>query len=245
VYLIQEYIEGKMKVIFMNVVFTVVLCVTIVSSSAMISKAIKSSSVTIEQDVKSNYWEDPLLNSRVIMVTERISSNSAKRIISQLLYLETLEPSKAITIVLKSSGGSSSDCMAIMDAMRHISSPVNVFGIGRVSSSGSFILAAATGKRIISSESIVGIHMVFNKYDLTDDKSKYSYQKKMAEYTRSFWKKYAVLPSHFFPTEGDSLNKTFNINANEALNYGVVDEIADINKSGLSHWISPHDEAQD
>lgn len=176
-----------------------------------------------------SYWEDPLLERNLILTTHAISALTSQRIISQLLYLNAKNPGKPITLILKTLGGSSSDCMAIIDTMKMISSPVNVVAIGRTSSSGAFLLAAGTGERVATSNSIIGIHMVFPQYEL--DKTLYSSEQPIAEFIRKFWAENAKLPGSFFPKEGDKLNKIFYLNADDALEFKVIDRIIDTNSA--------------
>ena len=178
-----------------------------------------------------NYWDDPLLEENIIVSTAVISKYSSQRLISQLLYLESKKPGKTITLVLKSSGGSSGDCMAIINAMRMISAPVNVVALGRTSSAGAFILAAATGKSMIMEDVIIGIHMVFREYN--PDDHAYDSAAKVANYIRGFWAETANLPELFFPKEGEKLDKSFYLDAEQALAYGVVDQIVDANSKEI------------
>jgi len=206
----------------------VAICASVVLAAFLVSHSLREASQSIARGSSEtvanleDYWEDPLLAERVIVLTEGIDPELAKKTISQLLYLEEAGRGEPISLLLKTTGGNSSDCMAIMDAMKLISSPVNVTAAGQTSSCGAFILAAATGDRVAMSGSIIGIHMVFRQFD---PEERFSRNALLSEYIRDFWAEHATLPESFFPETGHSLNKTFYLSATEALDYGLVDRI--------------------
>lgn len=100
-----------------------------------------------------------LLNDRIIMLNEDVSSSSASVIIAQLLYLEGQDPEKDISFYINSPGGSISDGMAIHDTMKYLKCDVSTICVGMAASMGAFLLASGTkGKRFALPNSEILIH---------------------------------------------------------------------------------------
>jgi len=100
-----------------------------------------------------------LLKDRIIMLGSAIDDNVANSIVSQLLFLETENPEKDVSIYINSPGGSITAGMAIYDTMQYIKPDVQTICIGMAASMGAFLLAAGTkGKRYALPNSEVMIH---------------------------------------------------------------------------------------
>jgi ATP-dependent Clp protease protease subunit len=100
-----------------------------------------------------------LLNDRIIMLHEDVNSASASVIVAQLLYLESQDPEKDISLYINSPGGSITDGMAIYDTMQYIKCDVSTICIGMAASMGAFLLTAGTaGKRFALPNSEIMIH---------------------------------------------------------------------------------------
>ena len=100
-----------------------------------------------------------LLNDRIIMLNEEVNSASASVVVAQLLYLESQDPTKDISLYINSPGGSVTDGMAIFDTMNYIKCDVSTICIGMAASMGAFLLAAGTkGKRSALPNSEIMIH---------------------------------------------------------------------------------------
>ncbi|KAB7665809.1 ATP-dependent Clp endopeptidase proteolytic subunit ClpP [Bacillus sp. B1-b2] len=100
-----------------------------------------------------------LLKDRIIMLGSAIDDNVANSIVSQLLFLETENPEKDVSIYINSPGGSITAGMAIYDTMQYIKPNVQTICIGMAASMGAFLLAAGTkGKRYALPNSEVMIH---------------------------------------------------------------------------------------
>ena len=100
-----------------------------------------------------------LLSNRIIMLFDTIDRNAALFVISQLLFLESVDPNKDITIYINSPGGSVNDGLAIYDTIKHIKCDVSTLCVGEASSMGAFLLAAGTkGKRFALENSSIMIH---------------------------------------------------------------------------------------
>ena len=100
-----------------------------------------------------------LLKERIVFLTGPINDAVSTAICAQLLYLESENPSKDISLYINSPGGVVSAGLAIYDTMQYIRSPVSTLCIGQAASMGSLLLAAgAKGKRYITPSSRVMVH---------------------------------------------------------------------------------------
>ncbi len=100
-----------------------------------------------------------LLRERVIFLVGPVNDHTANLIVAQLLFLESENPDKDISLYLNSPGGSVSAGMAIYDTMNFIKPSVSTLCIGMAASMGAFLLAAgAKGKRFSLPNSKVMIH---------------------------------------------------------------------------------------
>jgi len=100
-----------------------------------------------------------LLKERIIFVGTAIDADVANVIIAQLLFLESEDPKKDITMYVNSPGGSVSAGLAIIDTMNFVKPAVSTVCVGMAASMGSMILmSGAKGKRFILPHSEVMIH---------------------------------------------------------------------------------------
>ncbi len=100
-----------------------------------------------------------LLKERVIFMVGQVEDYMANVIVAQLLFLESENPDKEISLYINSPGGSVTAGMAIYDTMQFIKPPVSTLCIGQAASMGAFLLAAgAPEKRFLLPNSRVMIH---------------------------------------------------------------------------------------
>ena len=100
-----------------------------------------------------------LLKDRIIFLGEEVTDTSASLIVSQLLFLESEDPGKDISLYINSPGGSVSAGMAIYDTMQYIKCDVSTICMGMAASMGAFLLAGGTkGKRMALPNSTIMIH---------------------------------------------------------------------------------------
>jgi len=102
-----------------------------------------------------------LLKDRIIFLGGVIDDHIANLVIAQLLFLESEDPKKDITLYINSPGGSVTSGLAIFDTMNHIKPDVSTVCVGIAASMGSFLLSSGTkGKRYILPNAEVMIHQV-------------------------------------------------------------------------------------
>lgn len=100
-----------------------------------------------------------LLKERVIFLVGPVNDQTANLVVAQLLFLESENPDKDISLYINSPGGSVSAGMAIFDTMNFIKPDVSTLCIGMAASMGAFLLSAgAKGKRFCLPNSKVMIH---------------------------------------------------------------------------------------
>jgi ATP-dependent Clp protease, protease subunit len=100
-----------------------------------------------------------LLKDRIIFLGTDVNEASANIIVAQLLFLQSEDPKKDISIYINSPGGSVYDALAIYDTMQYLSNDIQTVGIGVQASAAAFLLSSGTkGKRFILPNSTVMIH---------------------------------------------------------------------------------------
>lgn len=100
-----------------------------------------------------------LLKERIIFLDQEVSDASASVVVAQLLFLESEDPSKDISLYINSPGGSVTAGMAIYDTMQYIKCDVATICIGMAASMGAFLLAGgAKGKRQALPNAEIMIH---------------------------------------------------------------------------------------
>ncbi|MBO5767158.1 MAG: ATP-dependent Clp protease proteolytic subunit [Clostridia bacterium] len=100
-----------------------------------------------------------LLNDRVVFIGEAITDTVASLVVAQLLYLESVDSEREISLYINSPGGSISAGMAIYDTMKFIKCPVSTICIGMCASMAAVLLACGDkGRRIALPHSKIMIH---------------------------------------------------------------------------------------
>jgi len=100
-----------------------------------------------------------LLKDRIIFLGEEVTDTTASLIVSQMLFLESEDPGKDISLYINSPGGSVSAGLAIYDTMNYIKSDVSTICMGMAASMGAFLLAGGEkGKRFALPNASIMIH---------------------------------------------------------------------------------------
>ena len=100
-----------------------------------------------------------LLKERIIFLGEEVNDASASVIVAELLFLESEDPEKDISLYINSPGGVITAGMAIYDTMQFIKCDVSTVCIGMAASMGAFLLAGGTkGKRMALPNAEIMIH---------------------------------------------------------------------------------------
>ena len=100
-----------------------------------------------------------LLKDRIIFLGEDVNSTTASLVIAQLLFLESEDPDREISLYINSPGGSITDGMGIVDTMNYIKCPVSTICVGLAASFGAVLLAnGEKGKRFATPNAEILIH---------------------------------------------------------------------------------------
>lgn len=165
-----------------------------------------------------------LLKDRIILLSGEIDDECANSVIAQLLYLDSLN-NEEISLYINSPGGSVTSGMAIYDTMNFVKSDVSTICLGMAASMGAFLLSSGKkGKRYALPNSEIMIHQPLGgaKGQATEIKiaaeqilkTKEKLNKILSENTGQNLKK----------VEQDTERDHF-LDANEALDYGLIDKI--------------------
>jgi ATP-dependent Clp protease protease subunit len=166
-----------------------------------------------------------LLKDRIIFIGTAIDDTVANLIIAQLLFLQSEDANKDISVYINSPGGSVTAGLAIYDTMQFVKPAVCTYCLGQAASMGSLLLAAGTrGKRFALPYSRIMIHQPWGGTQGTA--SDISIQAK--EILRMKEELTKILAYH----TGQSVEKVitdsdrdFYMSAQEAKDYGIVDEV--------------------
>ena len=168
------------------------------------------------------------LKDRIIFLGEDVNPTSASLIIAQLLFLESEDPDKEISLYINSPGGSVTDGLAIVDTMNYIKCPVSTTCIGLAASFGAVLLAnGEKGKRyatpnaeILIHQPLIGGHGISGQ--TTDIKIHADQMIKTRERLTQILSEKTGQPLErvMEDTERDHY-----MTAEEALQYGIIDEI--------------------
>ena len=164
-----------------------------------------------------------LLKDRIIFLTGEINDMTADLVIAQMLFLESQDPDKDISLYINSPGGSVSAGMAIYDTMQFIKPDVATICFGMAASMASVLLMArAKGKRFALSHSEVLIHQPLG--GMMGQASDIEIHARHLLRTRE--EMYKVIMLHTGQTRekivADTDRDTY-LTAEEALAYGIID----------------------
>jgi ATP-dependent Clp protease protease subunit len=166
-----------------------------------------------------------LLKDRIIMLGTEIDDHIADLVVAQLLYLESEDPDKDIDLYINSPGGSVDAGMAIYDTMQFIKPKVRTICVGMAASMGALLLTAgAAGKRMILPNARVMIHQPSGGSQgmAADIEIQAKEILRMREHLNNILAHHTGKPLEVISKDVD---RDFWMNAEEAKEYGIVDQI--------------------
>ena len=175
-----------------------------------------------------------LLRERIIFLGGPIDDNTANIIIAQLLFLESEDPKKDVFLYINSPGGSVTSTMAIVDTMNHVRPDISTFCVGLAASGGAIILyAGKKGKRYILPNAEVMIHQPLGGVE--GQASDIAITAKHILKTRDNLNKLLAKNTgkSLVQVEKD-VERDFFMDAEEAKNYGIIDEIVTKSKAPVA-----------
>ena len=164
-----------------------------------------------------------LLEDRIIMLCGEINDEMASSIVSQLLYLESLDSQADIDMYIHSPGGSVSAGLAIFDTMNFVKCDVSTISIGLSASMGAFLLAAGKkGKRYALENSEIMIHQPLGGAQGQASDIEISTRHILKEKLNRLLAQMTNQPLRRIKKDTD---RDYFMNAYDALDYGLIDEV--------------------
>jgi ATP-dependent Clp protease, protease subunit len=168
-----------------------------------------------------------LLKERIVMLNGPVEDSMANTIVAQLLFLESEDPDKEISLFINSPGGAITSGMSIYDTMQFIRCPIATYVMGQACSMGSFLAqAGAAGKRYMLPYARHMIHQPSGgaRGMQSDIEIQYKEITKMKEMLTKLYVKHNTKGKTYEEFERDMDRDTF-MSAEEALEYGLIDKI--------------------
>jgi len=166
-----------------------------------------------------------LLKERIVMLGMPINDQVANVVIAQLLYLEREDPDKDISLYVHCPGGIISAGLAIYDTMQLIKPDVSTICVGLAASMGTLLLCAgASGKRYALPNATIHMHQAFGgaQGQAADIEIAAREIMRMQEIIRGIISKHTGQPLEKIVHDTD---RDFYLNPEQAVEYGIVDEI--------------------
>ena len=168
-----------------------------------------------------------LLRERIFFLGEQVTSETANRIVAQLLFLEAEDPDKDIYMYINSPGGSVYDGLGIFDTMQHVKPDIHTVCVGLAASMGAFLLAAGTkGKRSSLRHSRIMIHQPLggargqaSDIRIQADEILFLKERLNTELSERTGKNYETIK--------EDTDRDFYMSPKEAVEYGLIDLVLD------------------
>ena len=173
-----------------------------------------------------------LLQNRIVFLSGPIDDETANTIIAQLLFLAYEDQNKDIQLYINSPGGSVSAALAIYDTMQYVKPNVSTICIGMAASAAALILACGEkGKRLSLPNSEILLHQVMGGAEgqAKDIEISAKHIIKVKEKVNDILAKHTNKPIAQIEKDTD---RDFWMSSNEALKYGVIDEIIGLQEVG-------------
>jgi ATP-dependent Clp protease protease subunit len=166
-----------------------------------------------------------LLKERIVFVSGQINDQMANTVIAQLLYLESENPDKDISLYINSPGGSVTATMAMLDTINYVQPQIQTICIGMAASGAAVLLSAGEqGKRFCLENSEVMIHQPHGgaQGQATDIEIQAEWLAKIKERINEIL---AENTGQSLEKIEDDVERDFFMSAEEAKEYGIIDEI--------------------
>lgn len=164
-----------------------------------------------------------LLQDRIILLVGEIDDHMSSLLISQLLYLDSVNH-EDIDIYISSPGGSITAGLGVYDTFHHIRSKVNTIVVGMAASMAAFLLASGTGKRYALPHAEIMIHQPYG--GMQGVVSDIDIQAKRLLKTKALMNELlAELTQQSVERIAHDTERDYYMSANEALEYHIIDEI--------------------
>jgi len=166
-----------------------------------------------------------LMKDRIIFIKGVFEDNMANSVVAQLLFLESVDPTKDICMYVNSPGGDCTSMFAIKDVMDYVKPDIVTVGIGQCCSAGSLILASGTkGKRFSLPNTSVMVHELSGGQGgkFHDMKAAFEHTTKIHEKMAKY---YSEITGHSVDKIRKDMETDYYMTAEEAKEYGLIDSI--------------------
>jgi ATP-dependent Clp protease, protease subunit len=166
-----------------------------------------------------------LLKDRIIFIDGEIHDVTADLVVAQLLFLESQDPERDISVYINSPGGSVTAGLAIYDTIQYIKSDVQTFCLGQAASMGALLLTCGSeGKRFCMPSARVLIHQPWGGVQ--------GQARDIGIQAKEIIRLKRMIIAHFAAHTGKSeevieqdLERDYFMSADEAVEYGLVDKV--------------------
>lgn len=173
-----------------------------------------------------------LLKDRIIFVDGEITDVTADLVVAQILFLESQNPDKDISMYINSPGGSVTAGLAVYDTMQYVKSDIQTICLGQAASMGAILLAGGTkGKRFALPSSRIMIHQPWGgaQGQAADIAIQAKEIVRLKKLTIDY---FAFHTGKKADKVAEDMERDFYMSAQEALEYGIIDSIMAPRKKG-------------
>ena len=183
-----------------------------------------------------------LLKDRIVFIGTPIDDHVANLVVAQMLFLQMEDPKKDINLYINSPGGSVTAGLAVYDTMQFVTCDVATYCVGIAASMGAVLLAAGTkGKRYALPNSDIMIHQVSGGAQGTA-----SDVERTVEWMFKIKRRLINILSHHTGKTDEQVqtdsDRDYWMSAEEAKNYGLVDEVVKSRKDVKTDILVPNSE---
>lgn len=171
-----------------------------------------------------------LLKDNIIFLGGTIDDHTANLVIAQLLFLQSEDPKKEISLYINSPGGSVTATLAIIDTMQHIKNDISTVCVGIAASGAALVLSSGTkGKRMALPNSEVMIHQPLGGAEGQASDIEIS-AKHILKTRGTLNKLLAKNTGQTIARIEKDVDRDFFMDAEEAKKYGIIDQVASVKK---------------
>lgn len=166
-----------------------------------------------------------LLKDRIVFLDGEINDMNADLVVAQLLFLDSQDPDRDISIYINCPGGSVTAGMAIYDTIQHVRSDVQTICLGQAASMAAIILSAGTpGKRFILPSARVLIHQPWG--GVQGQASDIGIQaREIGRLKKMLIDCFAANTGKSTEQVGKDMERDYYLSSSEAVEYGIVDSV--------------------
>lgn len=171
-----------------------------------------------------------LLKDRIVFIDGEINDTTADLAVAQILYLESENPDKDISIYINSPGGSVTAGLAIYDTMQYVKCDIQTICMGQAASMGAVLLAGGTkGKRYALPSSRVMIHQPWGGVE-GQESDIAIHAKEIIRLKKLSIEYFAYHTGKNVDQIANDMERDFFMSAEDAKNYGIVDQVMEKRK---------------